>query len=85
MLKAIRSWRISVALPFGVHVWYDPMTERVVLMEKELTTIVQHEIIGNTNYASVSGRASGGENDFPENPDKDQGVQLPLPLTSLGG
>ena len=31
--KPIRSWRIQAGLPFGLHVWFDPAEEHVLLLE----------------------------------------------------
>ena len=32
MFKTIRSWRISLADPSGMNLWFDPTTEEVVLL-----------------------------------------------------
>ncbi len=31
--KVLRQWRIRAGVPFGVHLWFDPRVEHVVLLE----------------------------------------------------
>jgi len=33
MSKLIRCWRVRAGAPFGLHVWFDPAVEHVVLLE----------------------------------------------------
>ncbi len=76
--KVVRSWRMQLGKPFGVHLWFDPDVESVVLLseptgfvdisEKEVTDGVdlpaQMSYLGKGN--SVSGQA--GELFQPKNP-----------------
>jgi len=70
--KVVRSWRMQAAKPFGVHLWFDPSVESVVLLDEpteflefeEVEKIcvdrpAQQGILGE--YSSVSGQAGGAE------------------------
>ena len=32
-IKQIRAWRIQAGMPLGLHVWFDPAVEHMVLLE----------------------------------------------------
>jgi len=70
--KVIRTWRMQVAKPFGVHLWFDPSVESVLLIDEPVEFLeieetekiyvdkpAQQGILGE--YASVSGQAGGAE------------------------
>ena len=70
--KIIRNWRMQVAAPFGVHLWFDPSVESVVLLdeptgflevEEEKKICVDKPVIQAIlgKYSSVSGQAGGAE------------------------
>ena len=67
--KVIRNWRMQVAKPFGVHLWFDPSEESVVLLsvptgfleisEKKVKKVVDkpEQISYLGKGSSVSGQA----------------------------
>ena len=70
--KVIRTWRMQMAKPFGVHLWFDPSVESVRLLSEPVEFIciseeekekvdkpVQMSILGE--QGSVSGQAGGAE------------------------
>ncbi len=71
--KIIRTWRVQLARPFGVHLWFDPSVESVRLLSVptdficisdtkgpiEVDKPEQKAIMGL--YGSVSGQAGGAE------------------------
>jgi len=81
---------MQIAKPFGVHLWFDPSVESVVLLdvptdfleieEKEKIFVDKPEqlsILGK--YSSVSGQAGGaegGDQDNPSNPGQAEGADL---------
>ncbi len=71
--KKISNWRIQLGSPFGVHLWFDPSVESVILLseptgfiylseeksEKHVDKPAQRDYLkGNV---SVSGQAGGAE------------------------
>ena len=76
--KIIRIWRMQLAKPFGVHLWFDPSVESVRLLSeptdfvciserdtKKVDKPVQLSILGESS--SVSGQAGGAEGDDQDN------------------
>ncbi len=61
--KVVRSWRFQSAVPYGLHVWFDPETETITirdLTDSEKTSRVYE-------YGSVSGLERDGNPDFSLN------------------
>ncbi len=78
--KVIRSWRMQPAKPFGVHMWFDPTVESVVLLTEptDFLEIIKKEVIDvdrpvQMSYlnkgSSVSGQAGGADGGDQDNPD----------------
>ncbi len=72
-VKVIRSWRMQLALPFGVHLWFDPTVENVQLLDGPVTDLcvpeepLEKAVDGEVSieytgkYSSVSGPAGSAE------------------------
>ncbi len=87
-LKAIRSWRIQSGSPRGLHLWWDPDVETVLLIKEKLPDPESCDsVIEMLIHGSVSGASAADSNVYREDPEglADQEAQRPLPLTpSLG-
>jgi len=92
--KIIRAWRVQPAKPFGVHLWFDPSTESVILLNEPVAFLeiseeekkvvdkrVQLSILGKCS--SVSGQAGGAEGGDQNNRDFG-GLLDKLPAEPLG-
>jgi len=55
--KPLRNWRIQNAMPFGLHVWFDPDVERIAIYG--LTEAEKDDKIKSLN-GSVSASAGQG-------------------------
>jgi len=55
--RPIESWRLSSAEPFGLHVWFDPRVERLVL--RDLTASEMLDTLDKV--VSVSALETDGE------------------------
>jgi len=82
ILKAIRSWRVQRAEPFGFHLWFDPTQESVALVNKVLTSIEECDrVVQALDSDSVSGPRPAASNDYPEDPEgRNQLAQPTLPF-----
>ncbi len=92
--KIIRTWRMQIASPFGVHLWFDPSVESVVLLDeptgfinildtdkKKVDIPARQGILGK--YSSVSGQAGGAEGGDQDNL-KSGGLADSLPAEPIG-
>ena len=93
--KVIRTWRMQIARPFGVHLWFDPTVESVRLLsvptdficisntkeQKEVDKPEQISYLGKCS--SVSGQAGGAEGGDQKNRDFG-GLLDKLPAEPLG-
>jgi len=82
--KIIRNWRMQIARPFGLHLWFDPSVESVELLsvpsdficisdaqsEKEVDKPEQISYLGKCS--SESGQAGGAEGGDQDNLNLDQ-------------
>ena len=80
----IRNWRMQIARPFGVHLWFDPSVESVQLLsvptdficisdtkdQKKVDKPEQLSYLGKGS--SVSGQAGGADGGDQDNPKLDQ-------------
>jgi len=81
--KVIRTWRMQLARPFGVHLWFDPSVESVRLLsvptdficisdakdKKKVDKPEQISYLGKSS--SVSGQAGGAEGGDQDKPKLD--------------
>ena len=92
----IRNWRMQLAKPFGVHLWFDPSVESVQLLSvptgficisdtkdsKKVDKPEQKAIMGL--YGSVSGQAGGAEGGDQDRSEHGPGAGDPAPVEPLG-
>jgi len=50
----IRNWRVTEAEPFGLHVWFDPRSERVEIVLLEVGMEHPGEVEGNPGEGAVA-------------------------------